>query len=93
MEAEEKKGGENEAYEENGVYKTLFGHQEVCLGMELTDDFKFIASCDTLKKLTVSTFPNVFNLQSVLLEHDFEIIQMATLGNDKVATLGASDGT
>jgi hypothetical protein len=30
--------------------------------MQLTDDGKFIVSCDTLKKINVANFPNVFNL-------------------------------
>ena len=47
---------------ENGVYKTLYGHQETCLGMQLSDDSKYLVSCDTLKKVNVTNFPNVFNL-------------------------------
>ena len=34
-EEELKKGIE---FVENGVYKTLYGHQETCLGMQLSDD-------------------------------------------------------
>lgn len=49
-------------FEEDGVYKTLYGHQEICLGMQVSDDGKYIASCDTLKKINVTCFPNVFNL-------------------------------
>lgn len=56
-------------FQEDDVYKTLFGHQEVCLGMQLSDDGKYIVSVDTLKKINVSHFPNVFNLQSVFQEH------------------------
>ena len=56
-------------FEEDGVYKTLYGHQESCLGMQLSQDGQYIASCDTLKKINVTCFPNVFNLQSVFLEH------------------------
>lgn len=56
-------------FEEDGVYKTLYGHQESCLGMQLSDNGKLIASCDTLKKINVTGFPNVFDLQSVFLEH------------------------
>jgi len=49
-------------FEEDGVYKTLYGHQEICLGMQVSDDGKHITSCDTLKKINVTCFPNVFNL-------------------------------
>ena len=69
---EEKKDlpeGELPQYVENGVYKTLYGHQETCLGMEQSPCEKYIASCDTLKKVNVVNWPNVFDLQSVLLEH------------------------
>ena len=49
-------------FEENGVYKTLYGHQETCLGIELSADNNFVASCDTLKKVNVTNWPNVFNM-------------------------------
>lgn len=72
--------GELPPFEESDVYKTLYGHQETCLGMELSNDSKYVASCDTLKKINVVTWPNVFNLQSVMLEHTLPIHYMCFVG-------------
>jgi len=35
----------------------------------------------------VATFPNVFNLQSVMLEHTKDLKQVVFVGDDKVASL------
>lgn len=59
--------------------------------MQLTPDQKFLVSCDTMKKVNVANFPNVFNLQSVLLEHSHEIRDMRVLGLDRLATLSEPD--
>ena len=72
--------GELPPFEESDVYKTLYGHQETCLGLELSNDFQLIASCDTLKKINVVTWPNVFNLKSVMLEHTLPIYYMCFVG-------------
>lgn len=82
--------GELPPFEDKGVYKTLYGHQETCLGMQLSDDSRLIASCDTLKKVNVANWPNVFNLQSVLLEHTKPITYMCFLGTDKIASVSES---
>lgn len=65
---------------EDGVYKTLYGHQESCLGMQLSDCGTQIASADTLKKVNVASFPNVFNLQSVFLEHTKALVSFVLAG-------------
>ena len=57
----------------------------------MTDDQKYLVSCDTLKKVNVANFPNVFNLQSVLLEHTQELRDMCTIGNDRVASISDPD--
>ena len=44
-----------------------------------------------MKKVNVANFPNVFNLQSVLLEHSREIKDMCVLGHDRIATLSEPD--
>jgi WD40 repeat protein len=79
-------------FEEDGVYKTLYGHQESCLGLAFTDDGSRLVSCDTLKKINVTHFPNVFNLQSVFLEHS-RPISMFVVANEKVASLSEHEGT
>ena len=89
-EEEKKKGIE---FVENGVYKTLYGHQETCLGMQMSDDSKYLVSCDTLKKVNVTNFPNVFNLQSVLLEHSQDIRDFCILDDGLLATLSDPNPT
>ena len=59
--------------------------------MELSNDSGYIASCDTLKKINVVTWPNVFNLQSVLLEHSLPIQNMCMVGNDTIASLSEAN--
>ena len=73
--------GELPQFEDLGIYKTLYGHQESCLGFEISNDSKIIASCDTLKKINVVTWPNVFNMQSVMLQHDKGIHYMCLDGS------------
>ena len=46
-----------------------------------------------MKKVNVANFPNVFNLQSVLLEHTADIKDMCLLGNDRMATLSEPNPT
>jgi len=81
----------NQAFEELGIYQTLYGHQELCMGMDMTLDRKYLISCDQLKKLTVTNFPNVFNLQSVLLEHTNAIAHICPFGKDLVASVAEND--
>lgn len=79
--------GELPPFVENNVYKTLYGHQESCMGLELSNDSRFVASCDTLNKINVAPWPNVFNLQSVMLEHTLAIRYMCLIGSELVASL------
>ena len=83
--------GELPPFEESDVYKTLYGHQETCLGMEVSSDSKYVASCDTLKKINVVTWPNVFNLQSVMLEHTLPIHYMCFVGPQIIASLSEAN--
>ena len=50
-------------------YKTLFGHQQECVGMKISMDENCLASFDTLNRIRISDFPNVFNIAYVILEH------------------------
>jgi len=61
--------------------------------MELSNDSKYIASCDTLKKLNVVTWPNVFNMQSVMLEHTLAIHYVCFVGPQTVASLSEANPT
>jgi hypothetical protein len=49
-----------------------------------------MVSCDTLKKLYVTNFPNVFDMQSVMQEHTKAITQMCPFGS-LVATAAEVD--
>lgn len=54
----------------------------------MSNDSNYIASCDTLKKINVVTWPNVFNMQSVMLEHTLAIHYMCMNGSgDTIASL------
>ena len=53
----------------------------------MSNDQRYVASCDTLKKINVVNWPNVFNLQSVLLEHTLAIQYMCLVGNSAVASI------
>ena len=94
---EEKKEDDDEKhlppFEDNGVYKTLYGHQETCLDFHFNGSVQNVLSYDTLKKVSVTNFPNVFNMQSVMLEHTKDIKSACFLGDDKVASLSAPDSS
>jgi len=51
---------EDVKYEDNNYYKTLYGHGEMCLGLEFTADRQHLVSWDTLNKVLVVPWPNVF---------------------------------
>ena len=61
--------------------------------MEVSSDSRLIASCDTLKKVNIANWPNVFNMQSVMLEHTKPISYMCLLATTKVASLSEPDAT
>ena len=74
-----------------GVCQTLYGHQELCMGMDMTANGKYLVSCDHLKKVTVTNFPNVFDLQSVLLEHTNAIAHICPFGDDLIASVAETE--
>lgn len=45
-----------------------------------------------MKKINVTCFPNVFNLQSISLEHTRPICQFLVMKNDRIASLSEHDG-
>jgi len=62
--------------------------------MQLSDSGDQIVSADTLKKVCVTNFPNVFDLQSVLLEHTKPLIQFIIMGSSgKVASLSEMEAS
>lgn len=49
--------------ENDKVGKLLYGHQQECLGMLISDDKQSLISCDTLNRIRISDFPNVFSIR------------------------------
>ena len=58
---------ESVEYAEQPYYKTLYGHQETCLGLKFLSSGSKLVSWDTLNKITVTGWPSVFNFDSQLL--------------------------
>lgn len=78
---------ESVEFEEQPYYRTLYGHQECCLGLKFSSSGKRIVSWDTLKKVVVTNWPNVFNIESQLLEHTEAISLVVPLKDDSFASL------
>ena len=57
---------ENEHEESSRV---LFGQQQETLGLGLTRDGSTLIAIDTLNRIRISDFPNVFNIRHMILEH------------------------
>jgi hypothetical protein len=58
--------GNDEAPETfNSVAKLLYGHQQTCTGIYKSKCGKYLLSTDTLNKVVVNNFPNVFEIESV----------------------------
>lgn len=76
-------------YETLTYYKTLYGHQETVLGMRFNKDNNLIVSWDTLNKVVVVGWPNVFEHKSQLLEHQNRIQLCCFVGNLQVASISA----
>jgi len=66
--------GKNEAPESyDYVAKLVYGHQQTCTFLNTSSCGRFLISVDTLNKVIVNNFPNMFNLQSVSTEQQSEI--------------------
>ena len=57
------------------------------MGLTLNNQQSRILSCDSLKKVCVTNFPNVFNMQSVFMKHTDDLKYVCFLGDDCVASL------
>lgn len=79
---------EDAEYEDQKYYKTVYGHQETVLGMRFNKDRNLIASWDTLKKVIVVGWPNVFDHRSQLLEHE-NAIQACCFFGSQIASISA----
>jgi hypothetical protein len=83
---------ESVEYSDMPYYKTLYGHQEACLGLKFMKSGNRLLSWDTLNKVTVTNWPNVFNNDSQLLEHSETIQFVVPLANDQVASMSGRYG-
>ena len=50
---------------ESSVAKLLYGHQQTVTFIQKSFCGKYLITTDTLNKVVVNNFPNVFNIQSV----------------------------
>ena len=59
--------GRNEEKAENFDYvsKLVYGHQESVTSMQLSPCKRYLITTDTMNKVLVNNFPNVFNILSV----------------------------
>jgi len=81
---------ESVEYADQPYYKTLYGHQETCLGLRFLSSGKRLVSWDTLNKITVTGWPNVFNFDSQLLEHKSEVTHVCALEEDEICSISGS---
>ena len=71
----------------DGVAKLIYGHQETCTAMMRSLCGKYLISLDTLNKVVVNNFPNMFNIHVVSTDQRTSINDVC-LFKDKVATVG-----
>lgn len=57
------------------------------LGLNFLNSGKRLVSWDTLNKITITGWPNVFNNESQLLEHNKPITQVCCNPEDSIASL------
>jgi hypothetical protein len=75
-------------YEDQHYYKTMYGHGEVCLGLRRAGE-NHLLSWDTMNKVMVVPWPNVFNITSEMLQHKLDLKYCAVFG-DKIASLSSN---
>lgn len=72
----------------------LLGHLSVLLDVLLSNDSKYILSCDRDEKIRVSCYPNTYKIQTYCLGHTEFVNHMEFLPhNDKYLTSSSGDGT
>lgn len=57
----------------------------------MTPDGKTLIAIDTLNRVRVSDFPNVFNIRHMILQHKNRITDYTFLGSDRLATYSSLD--
>lgn len=51
------------------VSKTLFGQQQETLALGLSADGRTLVAIDTLNRIRISEFPNVFSIRHMIMQH------------------------
>nr|XP_053653804.1 tRNA (guanine-N(7)-)-methyltransferase non-catalytic subunit WDR4-like isoform X2 [Cherax quadricarinatus] len=102
---ENNKGGREKDQEENNkgekekevtpvTPKPILGHLSMLLDMAITEDDKYIITCDRDEKIRVSHYPNSYNIVSFCLGHKEFVTQVELLPQNNNLLLSCSgDGT
>lgn len=69
----------------------LLGHLSMLLDISLTDNNKFIITCDRDEKIRVSCYPNCYNIMSYCLGHKEFVTNIEIVGEYLISASG--DGT
>lgn len=73
---------------ESDVAKLLYGHQQTVTSIQRSYCGRFLVTTDTLNKVVVNNFPNVFNIQSVNTDQEKNSLKdICLLNNDLIATV------
>jgi tRNA (guanine-N(7)-)-methyltransferase subunit TRM82 len=70
----------------------LLGHCSMLLDMSLTNDSKYLITCDRDEKIRVSHYPNTYNIESFCLGHK-EFVSSIALINNQTLVSGSGDGS
>ena len=77
---------------ESEVAKLLYGHQQSVTTIQRSYCGRFLVTTDTLNKVVVNNFPNVFNIQSVNTDQEKnQLKDICLLNEDLVATVSAAE--
>ncbi|GLH15560.1 tRNA (guanine-N(7)-)-methyltransferase non-catalytic subunit wuho [Gryllus bimaculatus] len=72
----------------------LLGHLSMLLDVLMSDDERYIITCDRDEKIRVSHFPNAYNIQSYCLGHTEFVSCLSFLPHNKsVLVSGSGDGS
>lgn len=72
----------------------LLGHLSIILDIVMTDDCKYIITCDRDEKIRVSKYPNCYNIESYCLGHEQFVTNIQLLPhNHKMLISCSGDGT
>nr|XP_022917414.1 tRNA (guanine-N(7)-)-methyltransferase non-catalytic subunit wuho [Onthophagus taurus] len=70
---------ENEGGDKDGIL--LFGHLSMLLDVVLSDNEKFLITCDRDEKIRVSHYPNTYNIEKFCLGHKEFVTKLVLLEN------------